>query len=58
MVIELDGGQHSPSEDAERSKTIETHGYRVIRFWNNDVMENIEGVLETIVREINIARGE
>ncbi|CAO1653045.1 hypothetical protein NYA22BAC_02116 [Parasphingorhabdus sp. NYA22] len=58
LVIELDGGQHSPSKDAERTKVIEAHGYRVIRFWNNDVMENVEGVLETIVREVHNARGE
>jgi very-short-patch-repair endonuclease len=58
LVIELDGGQHSPSKDAGRTKVIEAHGYRVIRFWNNDVMENIEGVLEAIVREVHIARGK
>ena len=57
LVIELDGGQHSESKDAQRSKVIQAHGYRVIRFWNNDVMENIDSVLETIVREIRIARG-
>ena len=58
LVIELDGGQHSESKDAPRTKIIEAHGYRVIRFWNNDVMENIEGVLEAIVREVHIARGK
>jgi very-short-patch-repair endonuclease len=58
LVIELDGGQHSEGKDAERTRVIEAHGYRIIRFWNNDVMINIEGVLETIAREINIARGK
>ncbi len=57
LIIELDGGQHSESRDAARSELIEAHGYRVIRFWNNDVMDNLEGVLETIVREIRIAQG-
>ncbi|NRD88672.1 DNA-cytosine methyltransferase [Sphingopyxis sp. BSNA05] len=57
LAIELDGGQHSEGKDAERTKIIEAHSYRVIRFWNNDVMENVEGVLEAIVREIHIARG-
>ncbi len=57
LIIELDGGQHSESKNAARSELIEAHGYRVIRFWNNDVMDNLEGVLETIVREIRIARG-
>lgn len=41
LVIELDGGQHSASKHAERTKVIEAHGYRVIRFWNNDVTDNI-----------------
>ena len=58
LVIELDGGRHSESRDAERTRVIEAIGYRVIRFWNNDVMENIEGVLEAIAHEIHIARGE
>ncbi|WP_417610396.1 endonuclease domain-containing protein [Parasphingorhabdus sp.] len=58
LVIELDGGQHSESKDAARTQAIEEHGYRVIRFWNNDVIENIDGVMETIVREIHIARGQ
>ena len=58
LVIELDGGQHNPSKDVGRTKVIAAHGYRVIRFWNNDVMDNIDSVLETIVREIHIARGQ
>lgn len=58
LVIELDGGQHGEARDAARTRLIEELGYRVIRFWNNDVMENLEGVLETIVHEIRIARGQ
>lgn len=58
MVIELDGGQHSETRDAARTKLIEEHGYRVVRFWNNEVMDNFDGVLETIVREIHFARGQ
>ena len=52
LVIELDGSQHvnAAAYDAERSLKIEAQGYRVIRFWNNDLTENLEGVLETIVR--------
>jgi very-short-patch-repair endonuclease len=52
LVIELDGGQHSEEIDAERTRTIEGFGYRVIRFWNNDVLENAEGVLEAIRNEL------
>ena len=56
LVIELDGGQHSPEIDAPRTGSIEALGYRVLRFWNNDVLENTDGVLEVIRREILLAR--
>ena len=57
LAIELDGGQHSNSTtDEARTRMIESHGWRVIRFWNNDVLENTDGVLTTIVEELNIAR--
>ena len=57
LVIELDGGQHADSPaDAERTRLIEAFGYRVIRFWNNEVMANTDGVLETIARELRLAR--
>jgi very-short-patch-repair endonuclease len=50
LVIELDGGQHDRQrvEDAERTRAIESRGYRVLRFWNNDVFGNIDGVLHDI----------
>ncbi|HEY4920943.1 MAG TPA: DUF559 domain-containing protein [Xanthobacteraceae bacterium] len=50
LVIEIDGGQHAEqvAADAERTKFLEAEGYRVIRFWNNDVLTNIDGVLEAI----------
>ena len=42
-VIELDGGQHAENPaDAQRTRIIESHGYRLIRFWNNDVLSNPE----------------
>jgi very-short-patch-repair endonuclease len=56
LVIELDGGQHSPETDGPRTQIIEAFGYRVIRFWNNDVLQNIEGVLEVIRQELLLAR--
>ena len=52
LVVELDGGQHSKAVDAERTAAIEASGYRVIRFWNNDVLENTDGVLEVIRNEL------
>ena len=39
LVVELDGGQHSEEADAERTRFLEAQGYRVLRFWNNDVVE-------------------
>ena len=52
LVIEVDGGQHaiSAEDDAARTRYIEAQGYRVIRFWNNDVVGNIEGVVAEIER--------
>ena len=59
LVIECDGGQHSDSlTDAGRTEIIEAHGYRVIRFWNNDILENTDGVIEAIMEEIKLARNE
>lgn len=54
VVVELDGGQHArqESEDTVRTAELARHGYRVIRFWNNDVLGNLEGVLASIVREL------
>ena len=55
LAIELDGGQHSPEGDAPRTQIIEAFGYRVIRFWNNEVFENMDGVLHVIARTLGIA---
>ncbi len=56
LVIEVDGGQHSGStSDAVRDEWLEAEGYRVLRFWNNEVLGNLEGVLERIGREIAAA---
>src|SRR5690606_4913709 len=49
LVIEVDGGQHAENpRDAVRDGALRKRGYRVLRFWNNDVIGNTEGVLETI----------
>jgi adenine-specific DNA-methyltransferase len=55
LIVELDGGQHAEREsyDAARTATLETAGYRVMRCWNNDVLERIEGVLTEILRALN-----
>ena len=56
LAIELDGGQHNDMVDAPRTEVIEGFGYRIIRFWNNEVFENLEGVIDAIQRELAIAR--
>jgi very-short-patch-repair endonuclease len=50
VIIELDGGQHAvrAKRDEQRTKILEAMGYLVLRFWNNDVTQNIEGVLQVI----------
>jgi very-short-patch-repair endonuclease len=53
LVVEVDGGQHSESAaDVIRDRRLGEEGYRVLRFWNNDVLGNIEGVLVTIQAEL------
>jgi very-short-patch-repair endonuclease len=52
LVIELDGSHHADetnkSNDDARTRWLEAEGYRVLRFWNNDLIENIDGVMETV----------
>jgi very-short-patch-repair endonuclease len=50
LVVEADGSQHADSEkDARRTAWLESRGWRVIRFWNNDILTNIEGVAEALL---------
>jgi very-short-patch-repair endonuclease len=50
LIVELDGSQHvNNADDAARTAALEANGWRVIRFWNNDVNANIEGVAEAII---------
>jgi very-short-patch-repair endonuclease len=50
LVIEIDGGQHADARqyDASRTAAIEKERFRVLRFWNNEVLENLDGVLKAI----------
>ncbi len=53
LAIEVDGGQHADSPtDKARTRMIETYGYRVIRFWNNEVLQNTDGVVLRIAEEL------
>jgi very-short-patch-repair endonuclease len=51
LAIELDGGQHTADGDVSRTAWLSDRGIRVLRFWNNDVLSNLSGVLETISAE-------
>ena len=55
LIVELDGGQHAErnERDAARTAALEAQGYLVLRFWNHDVLRNIDGVLESIVATLN-----
>jgi very-short-patch-repair endonuclease len=58
LVVELDGGQHGEKlhakRDAARDAHMNSNGYRVLRFWNDDVMQNIEGVLHAIAEALSM----
>ena len=55
LLVELDGGQHTEraEQDIARTRILESMGYLVLRFWNNDVLANTDGVVETILGTLN-----
>lgn len=54
LVIELDGGQHADSaSDAHRDAFLRRQGFRVLRFWNNEVLQNPEGALGMILQQLS-----
>ena len=50
MIVELDGGQHTEQVEYDEYRTafLVAHGYKVVRFWNNEILNNIDGVLEAL----------
>jgi len=54
LIIELDGSQHLEQEEYDKERTVflESKGYRVIRFWNNDIMKDIDTVLKVILNAL------
>jgi very-short-patch-repair endonuclease len=54
LIIEADGGQHgeNSTKDAKRTSHLESRGYRVLRFWNNEILGNTDAVLEHIYRTL------
>lgn len=59
LIIELDGGQHNQENqnrrDLERQNYLEARGYKVLRFWNNDLSSNIDGALQKIRDAIDLS---
>ncbi|MEJ0078603.1 MAG: endonuclease domain-containing protein [Alphaproteobacteria bacterium] len=54
LVIEVDGGQHGESQtDKTRDARLIAEGFRVVRYWNNDVLKNPEGVLTDLLERLN-----
>ena len=55
LVIEVDGGQHQENigHDENRTLWLEQQGFRVLRFWNNEVLNNLDSVLDVIWRELS-----
>ena len=49
LIVEADGGQHNPQVDRDRSAYLRRKGFRIVRFWNHDILQNIDGVLETLL---------
>jgi very-short-patch-repair endonuclease len=49
LIVEVDGSQHNQAADASRTRFLEAEGYRVLRFWNTEVLGNLEGVAEVIL---------
>ena len=60
LVVEVDGGQHARAveRDTARTRWLESKGFRVLRFWNNDVLENTVGVVEAIRRALTVRSAE
>jgi very-short-patch-repair endonuclease len=52
LIVEVDGGRHTADRDAIRTAFLNSEGYRVMRFWNNEVLQNLEGVLAAISSQL------
>ena len=54
LIVEVDGGQHAENagRDEKRTKILNGEGFRVVRFWNNEVLQNLDGVLQELLREL------
>ena len=59
LIVEIDGGQHARRRNADAARTVwlERQGFKVLRFWNNDVLGNTDGVVATLLGELRARRG-
>ena len=57
IVVEIDGGQHGGAWDTERDAWLVGQGFRVLRFWNSDVGENLDGVAQVILDAVEVGHG-
>jgi very-short-patch-repair endonuclease len=57
LIVEVDGGQHGSERDAIRDAALQAEGWLVLRFWNNEVQENLPGVVVRIVETLSVRRG-
>lgn len=57
LIVELDGGQHGDAiaYDEARTKTLNNHGYKVVRFWNSEIFESLEGAVDRIRHEVGLS---
>jgi len=55
LIIEADGGQHTDAAEYDQSRTawLEAQGFRVLRFWNNDILQRTDDVLDSILNALN-----
>jgi adenine-specific DNA-methyltransferase len=60
LIVEVDGGQHAERQEADASRSVQlaAKGFRVLRFWNDEVLRDTEGVLEQIAKAIEQCRSE
>ncbi len=58
LIVEVDGSQHSEAADADRTAALKKQGFRIIRFWNNDVLQNMDGVLTVLLDALGGAKKE
>lgn len=56
LIVELDGGQHGEAKDARRTAFLEAKGFRVLRFWNHEVLANLDGVVAVVAAALAASR--